>query len=339
MKLFKKNRSENSYAYGEGSFLGEADSDKTAAGEKDKDRTSVVFFGTGPVAARSLRLLNQNFKIEAVVTKPKPLGFKGEFPVLVAAEELRLKTHLVTSKQSLSELVKTRPFNSKLGVLIDFGIILAQDVIDYFPFGIVNSHFSLLPYWRGADPISFAILAGDKKTGVSLMLIDQSLDTGKILVQKSLAVEPSETTPSLTQKLIELSNDLLVEYLPKYMGGEVRPRAQPHPNRATYSRKLTKEDGLIDWSKPAEQIEREIRAFTDWPKSTTSFGGKDVVVTKASLVRRSGKPGTIAVQDKSLIAFAGKDALVIEELKPAGKPNMTAEAFIAGYKTNLLQQD
>lgn len=336
MKLFKESRSENSYAYGKGSFLGH-DSDKKAKIENSDNPISMVFFGSGPVAAKSLRLLNQSYKIEAVVTKPKPANFKGDFPVITATEELQIKAYLVTSKQSLSELIKSRPFSSKLGVLIDFGIIVSQDVIDYFPFGIVNSHFSLLPAWRGADPISFSILSGDKKTGVSLMLIDQTLDTGKILVQKSLPIEPNDTTPSLTEKLIGLSNELLVKYLPQYVSGHIKPRAQPHPGRATYSRKLTKDDGLIDWTKPAKQIEREIRAFTGWPKSTTSFGGKEVLITKATLVSRSGQPGNVLVEGKSLIVFAGKDALMIEELKPAGKSKMTAEAFIAGYKANLVQ--
>src|SRR5215203_4291228 len=132
---------------------------------------SIVFFGSGPVAARSLELLAQNFEIEAVVTKPQPAHHKQPFPVLVVAKNLGLRIFTPSGRSELSELFSKRPVASQLGVVIDYGFIVNQDVIDYFPLGIVNSHFSLLPRWRGADPISFSILSGDAETGVSLMLI------------------------------------------------------------------------------------------------------------------------------------------------------------------------
>jgi methionyl-tRNA formyltransferase len=219
-----------------------------------------------------------------------------------------------------------------VGVLIDFGIIVGQDVIDYFPFGIVNSHFSVLPEWRGADPISFAILSGQPKTGVSLMLIDQGMDTGKILATKSIPIEQTDTTPTLTDKLIVLSDEMLLHFLPLYVNGEVVPRQQSHPDRATYSRKLTKEDGIIDWSKPAAVIEREIRAFIDWPKSVTQLAGKDIVITKAHVMDDSGVIGAVEIRGKELIVYCGENALVIDRLKPAGKNEMTSEAFLAGHK-------
>jgi len=295
-------------------------------------KDTIVFFGSGPVAAKSLELLAQDFSIEAVVTKPKPEHHRGNFPVIDMAEKLGLPISTVGKRVDLSELIATKPFQSKLGVLIDFGIIVGQDAIDYFPLGIINSHFSVLPEWRGADPITFAILSGQPTTGVSLMLIDQGMDTGKILKTKSIKVDPSDTSTSLTDKLITLSNEMLVENLPEYISATLKPREQSHPDRATYSRKLTKEDGIIDWSKSSDVIEREIRAFIEWPKSSTKLAYKDVTITASHTIEKSGTFGNVEVQGKEIIVYCGKDALVIDKLKPAGKNEMTAEAFLAGHK-------
>src|SRR5687768_10593623 len=131
----------------------------------NKKSEPIVFFGSGPVAAESLRLLAQDFTIEAVITKPRAAHHKGDVPVLTLAESLGLPTETAYDKKSLDKLFETKAFKSRLGVLVDFGIIVSQAVIDYFPFGIVNSHFSLLPEWRGADPITFSILSGQKETG------------------------------------------------------------------------------------------------------------------------------------------------------------------------------
>lgn len=301
----------------------------------DVAKTKVVFFGSGPVAAQSLQLLLEDFEVTAVVTKPKPAHHRGSFPVIDVAENHGLPMHLVGNKRELSELIATDPFRTELGIIIDFGIIVTGDVIDYFPKGIINSHFSLLPQWRGADPIAFAILSGQKKTGVSLMLIDEGLDTGKLIRQKAWPIKPDATTPSLTEELIILSHELLRKDVPAYLAGELRPRSQPHPDRATHSRKLTKVDGLLDFTKPAEVLEREIRAFTDWPKSRTKLAGIDVIITKAFVSDTSGDPGSVGIKDKKLFICCGEGSLQVERLKPAGKNEMTAAAFIAGYGTRL----
>jgi len=296
----------------------------------------VTFFGSGPVAAKALKLLARDGEIEAVVTKPKPAHHRGDFPVLSLTEKLGLKTYTPANKQELSELFAKRPVSSRLGIVIDYGIIISSEVINYFPLGIVNSHFSLLPRWRGADPITFAILEGDVKTGVSLMVIDEGLDTGKLITQKTLHLKPEITTPELTTQLIDLSHELLLEYLPRYISGELSPHAQPHPDRVTHSRKLTKDDSTIDWSKTADVIEREIRAFLGWPGSRTTIAGKDVIITKAYSTPTQSpdtKPGTIEpVTEAHIIGVVtGKGTLWIERLKPAGKKDMSAAEFIRGY--------
>lgn len=298
----------------------------------------VVFFGSGPVAARSLELLAKDTTIEAVVTKPKPAHHRGNFPVLETAEKLHLPVHTVATRSELSELIAGKPFTSKLGVLIDFGIIVGQDTIDYFPLGIVNSHFSILPQWRGADPITFAILSGQEMTGVSLMLLTAGMDEGPLLAYGEFPLEKTVTTPELTESLIKLSHSLLSDVLPKYVVGEAKPLSQEKAAKLrgqafepTYSRKLTKEDGIIDWNKPATVIEREVRAFIEWPKSSTRIADKEVIITKARTSSTKGVPGTIQVNGKQLSVLCGEGSLTIEELKPAGKKEMTAAAFLAGY--------
>ncbi len=302
---------------------------------------TIVFFGSGPVAARSLELLSRHCAIEAVVTKPRPPHHRGNVPVIDVAEKLQLPVHTAPDKMALNRLIETDPFKSNLAVLIDFGIIVSQKVINYFPLGIINSHFSLLPEWRGADPITFSILSGQKKTGISLMLLTAGMDEGPLLAQADYDISPKTTTPSLTGDLIDLSDRALKEILPLYRQGIALPADQlaitmSDKSEPTYSRKLTKDDGNIDWHKPAEVIEREIRAYLDWPKSRTTFGKLEIVITSAEVINQSGVAGRTTIYNKQPAVYCSKGALVLTTVKPAGKKEMTGEAFLAGYKSLFL---
>jgi len=296
---------------------------------------TIVFFGSGPVAAESLRLLAQDFTIEAVVTKPRAAHHKGDVPVLAVADELGLKAATATDKKSLDALFAEKPFQSRVGILIDFGIIVSQAVIDYFPLGIINSHFSLLPEWRGADPITFSILSGQQRTGVSLMLLVAAMDEGPLLGYGEYDLPPAITTPKLTADLIQLSYELLKVIVPAYVAGQAAPRLQELSATPTYSRKLTKADGILDWHKPARRLEREIRAFIDWPKSRATLGHVEVIITGAHVSEHRGTPGEIVIDGKQLLVYCGEGALTIDKLKPIGKKEMTGESFIAGYKQLL----
>ncbi|HSX33875.1 MAG TPA: methionyl-tRNA formyltransferase [Candidatus Saccharimonadales bacterium] len=296
----------------------------------------VVFFGSGPVAAASLRLLAAHCNVEAVITKPAPAHHHGPVPVIEAATDLGLPLQLAENKQQLHELFTEHHFASELGVLIDFGIIVPQPVIDYFPLGIINSHFSVLPEWRGADPITFAVLSGQQSTGVSLMLLVEKMDEGPLLAYGEFELTDTVTTPELTEGLIDLSDNLLREIVPGYVQGHVQPMPQSVTERpVSYSRKLTKDDGLLDWQKPAAVLEREIRAFIAWPKSRGYLGKVESVLTQAAVVPLTGTPGTLTIVDKSLIIYCGEQSLRIERLKPIGKKEMTGSAFLAGYKALL----
>lgn len=299
---------------------------------------TIVFFGSGPVAAASLELLVKSFTIETVVTKPRPPHHHGDVPVLEVANRMGLPIIEASNKTELVDKITTKSLGSPVAVLIDFGIIVPQSVIDAFPLGIVNSHFSLLPEWRGADPITFAILSGQKQTGVSLMLLVEKMDEGPLLAQGDYDLEPNETTPSLTDNLVQLSYSLLAEVLPAYVAGSIQPvpqeiaaAASPNALQVSYSRKLTKDDSILDWQKPAEQLEREIRAYQGWPKSRTKLGHIDVVVTRAHVVAADLAPGELQTSNKTLVIGTQHDALAIDELVPAGKKEMSVGAFMAGY--------
>ncbi len=303
-------------------------------------RPLVVFFGSGPVAATSLELLSRHMDIEAVITKPRPAHHRGSVPVLDVARKHSFVVYEVENKQQLSDLFKNHRVRSRVGIVIDFGIIINQDVIDRFPLGIVNSHFSLLPEWRGADPITFSILSGQPQTGISLMVINAKMDEGPLFAQATYDIPEGTTAPQLTDELIRLSDRTLKNFLPLYIEGKIIARPQEEvtvaaSKDATYSRKLTKDDSLMDFSKPAEQLEREIRAFIEWPRSRTFIGGKDVVITAAHVIDGQGQPGDLWKQGKQFGFYTAHGILVVDRLKPAGKPEMTAEAFLAGYQALL----
>ena len=293
---------------------------------------TIVFFGSGPVAAESLRLLQQDFEIEAVITKPRPPHHKGDVPVIKLAEELGLPILLAANKAELDALFSTKPVQSQLAVLIDFGIIVSQQVIDYFPLGSINSHFSVLPEWRGADPITFSILSGQKQTGVSLMLVSEAMDEGRLLAYGEYDLPADITTPLLTTHLINFSHALLKDALLKQFASPGPGVPQELTGRTvSYSRKLTKADGVIDWTKSAIQLEREIRAYLGWPRSRSTIGTTDVIITQAHVIEGSSTPGTLHIENKQLGVYCGEGLLVIDKLIPAGKKEMPAAAFLAGY--------
>ncbi len=267
----------------------------------------IVFFG--------------NEKLATGLPVPRPIIREA----LVSAG-FKIEQHVTGT---ISEL---KPHKAKVAVLAAYGHIIPQFVLDQFPRGIINVHPSLLPAYRGPTPIEQAILDGATKTGVSIMRLTAGMDEGPIYKQKTIHLTGKETKIELAEQLHRLGSKLLVEILPAIADSVIKPRQQPHPDRATYSHLLTKADGIIDWRKSALQIEREIRAYAGWPGSHTKLANKDVIITSASVVAQQGKPGQILVEPKKLLIFCGHDALQINCLKPAGKPVMSVQAFLAGYR-------
>jgi methionyl-tRNA formyltransferase len=287
-------------------------------------KPSIVFFGTGPVSYGTLLGISDAFAIEAVITKPIAIshGKPIDHPVHAWATENNVPVHTPANKRELTELIEAQPFESQVGLVVDYGIIIAEAVIDSFPLGIVNSHFSVLPKYRGADPITPIILEGRDVTGVTLMLIVPELDAGPVLAIETINVPGDITITGLTTKLIELSNKVIQSKLPEYINGSIKPKEQEPTIEPTYTKKLQKADGIIDWSKSAVQIEREIRGYLGWPGSRTTLHDRDVIITKAHVAMPEA--GDLAHQ-------CGDGAyLIIDRLKPAGKNEMAAADFQRG---------
>ena len=316
---------------------------KDSAAKTTQIRPRVVFFGSGPVAAESLELLIRWCDVEAVVTKPQPKHHREEFPVLTIARAHGLTILTASNRLEVDETMRNNSFASRVAILIDFGIIVSQAVIDSFELGIINSHFSLLPEWRGADPITFSILSGQAETGVSLMLLVAAMDEGPLLAQATYDIPEDCTTPELTEALIELSDRSLQHIVPLYLEGSTLPAPQeavalPGHTVASYSRKLAKADGILDFTKSADQLEREVRAYAEWPRSRMQLAGKDVIVTKAHSIATSDSsnttPGNTEISPETgvIMIHTADGCLCIDRLKPAGKNEMTAQAFLAGNK-------
>jgi len=304
------------------------------------NKPRIIFFGTGPVSLATLEGIHQVFEVEAIITKPdrvSPSGRTHDHPVKQFGADHSIPVHQVATEHMLQELVVQQRFTSRVGLVVDFGMIIPAQTIDAFELGIVNSHFSLLPQLRGADPITFAILEGLKTTGVSLMTIVPALDEGDILVQQEYTIPAGATTPDLTDALVELSNQMLIEDLPRYIEGQLPPA--PQEGVPTYTRKLTKTDGEIDWQKPAIRLEREVRAYSGWPGSRTQLLGKEVIVTASHVLVGNpptdgeSTPGRVITHDNVLQVAAGDGGwLAIDRLKPAGKREMDAAEFLRGIQ-------
>ncbi|MDQ3065472.1 MAG: methionyl-tRNA formyltransferase [bacterium] len=259
-------------------------------------------------------------------------GIKSVDPIIlnaVASAGFEIEKHVTGKLDELGD------HDAQLAVLAAYGRIIPQTILDEFPLGIINVHPSLLPVYRGPTPIEQAILDGDTKTGVSIMQLTAGMDEGPIYKQKTENLTGKESKAELTLELQKIGAEMLLEVLPGIANGSLKPRQQPHPIRTSYSRKLTKADGNLDFSKPAEVLEREIRAFIEWPKSSTKLANIDVIITQASVIDYNGETGQSEIIDHQLIVYCSEKALKIEKLKPTGKPEMTGEAFIAGYGSRL----
>ena len=296
----------------------------------------IVFFGSGPVAAESLTFLSRNFDVAFVVTKRKALHFKGVPPVEKFAVHHDIKIKFADSKAELDNLLSSSE-NYDLGIVIDYGVIISQKTISLFRHGIINSHFSILPEWRGADPITYSLLSGQNKTGVSIMAIDSGLDTGSLYATSEIVIEPFDTNGTLTAKLINISNDLLKEYIPKILTNNAKPHPQPSNAITTYSRKLLKDDGIIDCKKTATEIIREIRAFEGWPKSSLVLPGEiSVIILMAKISLEKINPGVIKLtDDNSILVGTKKNSIEITRLMPKGKKAMHVKDFLNGYGSRI----
>jgi len=217
-------------------------------------------------------------------------------------------------------------------VVVAFGIILKSDLLDLPRLGCVNVHASLLPRHRGVSPIQAAILAGDDVTGCTTMRIDEGIDTGDVLLESRVRVEPGETAGGLSERLARMGADLLVRTIDGLVDGTVAPRPQGEDG-ATYTHKIQKADGEIDWSLPAIDVDRRIRAMTPWPSAFTTLAGRRLIVVEAAprqIDTGGSRPGSV-LSTRPLLVACAQGAMELRSVKPQGRGAMGADAFLAGH--------
>ena len=294
----------------------------------------IIFFGSGVVAEKSLTFLKKYLDIELIITKSLP-GTKDN-NVVNLSTKFNLPVEIINDSPSLTDLMNSSNFSSKLAILIDYGVIVPQQTIDFFQYGIINSHFSVLPDLRGPDPITYSILSGQSETGVSLMKIVEKLDEGPLLDWQTLELNQQETSENLTNQLIDLSNQLIKKNIVDTDWDNFKFVDQTITKKAiSYSKKLQKNDGQLDFNLAAEVLERQIRAFDVWPKSFTTIKNIPIIITKASIINKNGPAGELFIENHQLGIYCQDQALIIEKLKPAGKNIMSSNDFLNGYK-NLI---
>lgn len=297
----------------------------------------IVFMGTPEFAVPSLEALIDTQTVTGVVTQPdRPAGRGRKLrpsPVKVAAEAAGLPIHQPPSLRERDAAGPLHDWKPDAIVVAAFGQILRPHVLDLPPYGCLNVHASLLPRWRGASPIQHAILAGDEETGVSLMRMDVGLDTGPVYVQETVPVRSDETAQTLHDRLAELGAEMLREHLDAILSGELSARPQ-NDDAATYAPMIKKEDGCIDWTASAAELDRHVRAMTPWPSAFTIWDGQRLKILGARPVANgetpAGEPGEVTGDEGNVIVLAGEGGLQLLEVQLAGKEAMAAAAFVRG---------
>jgi methionyl-tRNA formyltransferase len=296
----------------------------------------IVFMGSPAFALPTLKMLASHYLLIGVVTQPDRPAGRGQNLTPPSIKELALEVGLpiiqpgrLKEPAALDQLLAWKP---DLIVVAAFGQILRQNVLDIPPFGCINVHASLLPRWRGAAPIQAAILNGDQESGVTIMKMDAGVDTGAILSKRALAIQNDDTAESLSVKLADLGADLLQQALPDYLAGKIKPEPQDE-SRATKAPMIKKEDGLLNFSLPAEMLERQIRAFTPWPGTFFIWQNNPLGVLKAHILPdNQAVPGKLGIFNKFPGVGTQNGWLVLDIVQPAGKKPMAGNVFLNGAR-------
>jgi len=300
----------------------------------------IVFMGTPQFAVPTLQALHEHHQVVGVVTQPDRPAGRGRnmapfgSPVKEAALARGLPIFQPETLRTPEAVQRLASWQPDLIVVAAFGQILRRPVLTLPRHGCLNVHASLLPKYRGAAPIPAAILAGDPVTGVTLMRMDEGLDTGPILAQAECPINPDDTTASLTDKLAHRGADLLIETLPGWLSGEVQAQRQDDA-LATHCRPLQREDGALDWSRPAVHLDRQVRACVPWPGAYTAWQGQMLKVLRAhprATWPGEGQPGQVVSLEAGIGIVTGEGTLELLEVQLAGKKPMAADLFARGQR-------
>ncbi len=295
----------------------------------------IVFFGTPPFAVASLQALIQgHFTVAGVVTQPdKPQGrSRSELvppPVKVAAQSEGIPVLQPVRPTGDVFTTSLRRLEPDLGIVVAYGHILRPEVLSIPPRGMLNVHASLLPRYRGAAPVQHAILKGETETGISIMQMDEGLDSGPVLHRVATAINPDETSGSLSTRLAEIGATALVEALSLMAGGLARPQPQDH-SRATYAPKIDREMARVAWERDATTLVRQVRAFDPAPGAWTMVNGCTLKLFDAREVPGAGEPGTVLATGDRMVVAAGRGAVAVNEVQPAGRTRLSVEAWVRG---------
>lgn len=297
---------------------------------------NIVFFGTSNVALPILETLSRHHTISAVVTQPDAAVGRQqdmqESPVSILAREMNLQTLKPETVKNNDWLVmELKSLQADIFIVVSYGKILPTEIITMPPLGTLNVHFSLLPKYRGASPIQFAIMNGDTFTGTSIMLLDEQLDHGPIVTAERYPIENDDNFLTLSEKLAHASAKLLDLALPDFSAGRLKPTTQDE-SKATYTKIISKADGKVDWNKPAEAIYNQFRAFYPWPGIWTEWNGKKIKILDCS-VSPAHEAGQVAgtVLAGGYVACGDSTKLQIRSLQLEGKTQTDIQSFLNGY--------
>jgi methionyl-tRNA formyltransferase len=307
----------------------------------------VVFMGTAQLSCKSLRALVEapGFQVVGVVTQPdRPKGRALKLqpsPVKLLALEANLAVLQPERAREDSFFGALRELQPELVAVAAYGQILPKTILELPRFGCLNVHTSLLPAYRGAAPIQWAILNGDAETGVTIMKMDVGLDTGDILTQATTHIHPADDAETLHGRLAQMGADLLVKTIPEFVAGKLQPRAQP-ADGVSYARKIKKEDGHIDWHQPAEAIWNRVRGLMPWPGAFSYLRAEPqphlLKIWRAEVVDQSGPAGQVVQVDKAgIVVGCGREALRILALQREGGRRLAAREFLAGHPLHAGQ--
>ena len=299
----------------------------------------IVFIGTGEIGVPTLRALQKSeHELGRVVTQPdKPVGREQKITAPPIKKALiaggpnagpaqTLQPARIKDREAIDQIRALAP---DVIVVMAYGQILPRAVLEIPKIACLNLHASLLPRWRGAAPIQAAIAAGDREAGMTVMYMDEGLDTGDILLQRKIDISPSETGATLHDRLAQIAPEALLESLRLLAAGNA-PRIPQDQALATYAPKLNREAGRLNWNESVEAIERKIRAYNPWPGAFTEFSGRNLKIFAASIVDLRGKPGEILRKDRDLVVATSDRALSLTDVQLEGKRRMSAAEFLRG---------
>jgi methionyl-tRNA formyltransferase len=300
-------------------------------------KAKILFFGNERLAtglstdAPVLRaLIAKGYDITGVVVAQKAASASRKARNLEIVDVAESHGIVVVSPEKLSEAKDDiAAFKADIGVLIAYGKIVPQNIIDVFEHGIINIHPSLLPLHRGPTPLESVILNGETTTGVSLMSLHKDMDAGPVYAQQEVTLTGKETKAELAEKLIEVGKNMLIEKLPEILDGSLQPKNQDG-TKATYDKLIEKTACVLDFNKPAKQLEREVRAYNGWPRSRCNIGMNEVIISQAHAEEADGVMGTLWLKEKQLGIHCSEGVLIFDKVIPVGKKEMDASDYLLG---------